>query len=442
MPRRNLFVLLIVSVVAVACHLKVDRNARILAYAIDQIEQRSLHEIDEQALFEGAMEGMIRRLDDDYSAYINPEKAKEFEQSLNKQFGGVGIVVALPEESRQLTVINPLLDSPAYEAGVRAGDKILQIDGQSTKGLSLQDCVGRMQGDPGDPVVLTILHQDEDEPVRIKIVRAIISVDTVLGDTRAADGSWNFFLEGHDSQEGHGALEERERIGYLRINSFAGKTADELRRAVRWLVEHKMRGLILDLRNNPGGFLDQAVEICDLFVDSGIIVTTRRRGGRVYQTFQARQEGTYRDFPIAVLVNGYSASASEIVAACLQDHHRAVVVGQRTYGKGTVQELIYLEDGQGVLKLTTSSYWRPSEKDIDRRKGAGEDEDWGVRPDDGYEVIVQSDEFTKLVVERLRRDVYKPAEAEDEGSQQKNDKVEPPVDRQLQKAVEYIEGAL
>ena len=437
MPRRNLFVLLTISVVAVACHLKVDRNARILAYAMDQIEQRSLHEIDEQALFEGAMEGMIRRLDDDNSAYINPEKAKEFEQSLNKQFGGVGVVVALPEESRQLTVINPLLDSPAYEAGVRAGDKILQIDGQSTKGLSLQDCVGRMQGDPGDPVVLTILHQGEDEPVQIKVVRAIISVDTVLGDTRAADGSWNYFLGGHDSLEGHG------RIGYLRINSFAGKTADELRRAVRWLVEHKMRGLILDLRNNPGGFLDQAVEICDLFVDSGVIVTTRRRGGRVYQTFQARQEGTYRDFPIAVLVNGYSASASEIVAACLQDHRRAVVVGQRTYGKGTVQELIELEGGQGVLKLTTSSYWRPSGKDIHRRKGAGEDEDWGVRPDEGYEVIVQSDEFTKLAIARLRRDAYKPADDPvDDDSQQKDGKPEPPVDRQLQKALEYIEEAL
>jgi carboxyl-terminal processing protease len=325
-------------------------------------------------------------------------------------------------------VMSPLFGSPAYEAGILAGDQILKIDGQATQGLSLKDAVERLRGKLGEPVTLTVLHEGKKEPVDLTIVRAVIKVNTVLGDTRNADGSWNFFLQG------------RDRIGYLRITSFAENTADEMREALQWLVDHQMQGLILDLRNDPGGFLDKAVEICDMFIDSGVIVTTRRRHGEVCQTFEATGSGAHSGFPMAVLINKFSASASEIVAACLQDHNRAVLVGQRTFGKGTVQELIHLEAGQGVLKLTTASYWRPSGKNINRHKGAGEKDDWGVRPNPGYQVMIEGDALTKLALERVRRDVFQPTN----GNRAKASEEESltTIDPQLAKAVEYVDAEI
>ena len=177
-------------------------------------------------------------------------------------------------------------------------------------------------GSPVSRVTITIQHKGEEEPVELTIIRAIIQVDTVLGDTRNVDGSWNFFLEGND------------KIGYLRINTFAENTAGELREALEWLVEHDMQALILDLRDDPGGLLNAAVDVCDMFIESGVIVSTRGRDGHIIRAEEATPGDTFTDFPMAVLVNHMSASASEIVAACLQDHKRAIIVGQRTWGKG------------------------------------------------------------------------------------------------------------
>jgi carboxyl-terminal processing protease len=368
------------------------------------------------------MEGMVDRLDE-YSAFIPPKELSEFQETVEQEFGGVGIEVLFDPQRRQLTVIRPLVGTPAHAAGIRAGDKILRIDDQSTQGLSIDDAVARMRGAPGDPVTLVVLHEGEEEPVEIKIVRAIIRVDTVLGDTRTADGSWNFFLEGDES------------IGYLRINAFAEKTGEELREALRQM-RPDMRGLILDLRDNPGGWLKAAVEVSDMFVDSGVIVTTRRRDRSIKKSFTTKAKGTFRDFPMAVLVNHYSASASEIVAACLQDYQRAVIVGQRTWGKGTVQEPIYLEGGQGVLKLTTASYWRPNGKNIHRGKDAEENDDWGVIPDEGYQVVVEGEDLARLRLWRYRRDGYKPPHEAEPPDDQPDRSLED--DKQLLKAVEYI----
>ncbi len=216
----------------------------------------------------------------------------------------------------------------------------------------------------------------------------------------------------------------------------AEDTVDEMRAALDWLVDHGMQALILDLRNDPGGLLRAATDVCDVFIDSGVIVTKRGRDARNEEIVRATAKGAYKDFPLAVLVDHGSASASEIVAACLQDHRRAVIVGQRTFGKGTVQEIIDLKTTQSALRLTIASYWRPSGKNIHRTADAGEDDVWGVTPNEGYEVIVEGEELRRLREWRRRRDM--PANAKRPG----DEPAEPFVDRQLAKAVEYIEGQL
>ncbi|NQT15078.1 MAG: S41 family peptidase [Planctomycetes bacterium] len=427
MPRRNTILIVGVAIVCLMCASRSSRSGRILVYAMDQIGLRSLEEVKQRELLEGALEGMMRRLDD-YSAYIPPDVLAKFQESLDSEFGGVGTEIMLDPETKQLTVASPLVGTPAYEAGVCAGDKILRIDGKSTQGLSIQDAADRMRGKPGDPVTLTILHLGDDEPEEIEIVRAIIRVDTVLGDTRNADGSWEYLLEGH------------EGIGYVRINSFAEQTDAELGKALETLLEGGAKGLILDLRNDPGGMLGAAIRVCDLFVDSGVIVTTRRRDGQIQDGYTATEEGTYGEFPMAVLVNGYSASASEIVAACLQDRDRAVVVGERTFGKGTVQELIGLEAKQGVLKLTVASYWRPSGKNIHRRSDDEEDDEWGVTPNEGYEVKLDEEQLVEVFAARVRRDASKLNH--ENGSDMEDAPAVVDVDLQLAKAVEYLEEAI
>ena len=248
----------------------------------------------------------------------------------------------------------------------------------------------------------------------------MVQVETVRGDTRNADGSWNFFLPGH------------ERIGYVRITGFAEKTSADLRKALDWLTAHHMRGLVLDLRDNPGGLLDTAKEVCDMLISSGVIVSTRGRDKQVLSVVKASGKGPFTDFPLAVVINQNSASASEIVAACLQDHHRATIVGQRSYGKGTVQELIDLGDRRGELKLTVASYWRPSEKNIHRRHGATDDDVWGVLPDEGCKVLVSDADHKQYFRWRQERDVYGPAG-------ETKHPPEPLVDRPLEKAVECVE---
>jgi len=423
MPRRNLHILLALTVISLICANKVSRHGRVLIYAMDQINTLYLEKIDEQTLFEGAMGGMLSRLDE-YSEYIGPAALSEFQETIDSQFGGVGIEILLDPDTKQLTVASPLVGSPAYEAGIQAGDKVLRIDGHSTQGLSLADAAERMRGEPGQAIVLTILHQGQNEPVDVSVVRDVIHVDTVVGDTRNADGSWNFFLEGQD------------HIGYVRLNSFSELTEKELQKALSRLVKQNMKGLILDLRNNPGGLLTSAVNICQMFVKKGVIVTTRDRNGEIETVYQADGSAAYTDFPIVVMVNQFTASASEILAACLQDHQRAVIVGQRSFGKGTVQEILDLEPGQGVLKLTMASYWRPNGKNIHRRLNS---QSWGVSPDKGCEVVVDGQELAKLLRWRNQRDLYKPnGTAGASGSSQPETYVDP----QLAKALDSLKWAL
>jgi carboxyl-terminal processing protease len=274
-----------------------------------------------------------------------------------------------------------------------------------------------MRGRPGDPVKLLVRHADELDPVDITIVREVIVVQSVLGDTRREDGAWEYHLE------------QDPRIGYLRITTFGKHTVEELQNI---LADSPYEALLIDLRGNAGGLLNAAVETCDLFIATGPIVSTRGREGVVRHTYPATgQTAVESEMPIAVLVNGFSASASEIVSACLQDYGRAVVVGDRTWGKGTVQNILEMEGGQSALRLTTATYWRPSGENIHRHKEADETEAWGVRPNEGFEVVYDEEEAMRVFEDRRARDINRRATPE-----------EPVVDRQLERALDYLDETL
>jgi carboxyl-terminal processing protease len=288
---------------------------------------------------------------------------------MDQEFVGIGVEVEGPPAVEELRVVSPVYGSPAFRAGMRAGDVILEIEGVSTKTMDINAAVKRMKGLPGTRVTLLIRHVGEEQPIRLVVQRELIHTKSVLGDTIRQDGQWNYFLA------------SEPRIGYVRITTFGEQTASELREVLQF-KDHPIDALILDLRGNVGGLLEAAVETCDMFIDEGVIVSTRGRHADDERTYSATADGTILDpaITMVVLADRYSASASEIVAACLKDHQRAVVVGQRTWGKGTVQNVIPLERGTSAIKLTTASYWCPSGKNIHRSRNATEEDDWGVRP--------------------------------------------------------------
>ncbi len=421
MPHRNLLVLLAAALASIVCHQRVETNryGRVLVGAMREIEQRYVEPVEPVDLFEGAMAGMVEQLNDPHSQFVTSRNLQRFNESLNQEFGGVGMEVSQDPKTRQIRVVAPVYGTPAYEAGIRSGDRIVRIEGRGTHGLSLSDAVRLMRGKPGTTVTVEVLRAGEEEPVELSIRREQIPIDTILGDTRNPDGTWNFTVEGHPE------------IGYVRVNAFSSETAADLRKVLERLLEEGMQKLVLDLRDDPGGLLDAAIEISDMFLREGLIVSVRRRNDT--ETYSATQRDTLPDFPMVVLVNQNSASASEIVAACLKDHGRAKIAGQRTYGKGTVQQVIDLEAGQGALKLTTASYWRPSGRNINRKLDSTDEDDWGVRPSPGLKVELDQEEFGRLRAWRLRRGV-----PNENGTPAGEDEDADFVDRQLQRALEYL----
>ncbi len=403
MPRRNLAWLLGIAAVAVfgfAVSHSAPSRERDKDYALVQLVVDVLHEVRhkyvsdvdperERKLVEDMINGGLERLDP-HTTYINPREFKQFTKQSKGKFGGIGVQIGYDRQNRgALSVISPMVGTPAYDAGVLAGDLILKIDGKSTENMRLSEAVDVIQGDPGQKITLTVLHEGSRDPVDLEMKRAEIQVQAVLGDKRKADNSkeWDYFLDAES------------KIGYLRLTAFSETAAQELRDALAQLRKQGMRGLVLDMRNNPGGLLRAAVEISNVFLAEGRIVSTKGRNHRD-EVYDARPgqallpDGTC---PMAVLVNRYSASASEIVAAALQDHKRAVVVGERTYGKGSVQNIIEMESHTSALKLTTASYWRPSNKNIHRFPDAKETDEWGVAPNDA------GDTLTAQSIDALRK---------------------------------------
>jgi carboxyl-terminal processing protease len=389
--------------------------------------------------------GGLERLDP-HSQYINPKDWKQFEKTSEGKFGGIGIQVGYDRQSRgQLTVISPMVGTPAYKAGILAGDLIIKIDGKSTENMRLSEAIDLIQGKPGDPITLTVLHEGTKESVDIPLKRDTIKIENVTGDLRKPDNpeQWELFLD----KKTYGV----DRVGYIRLNTFSKMAADEMRAAVMQLQNDGAQGLIIDLRNNPGGLLQAAVEIADLFLEKGRIVSTKGRNEKE-EIYDAKAEGTLmlpaEKYPIVILVNKYSASASEILSAALQDHGRAVIVGERSYGKGSVQNIIKMEGGTSALKLTTASYWRPSGKNIHRFPDSKDSDEWGVKPDAGFEVPMKDEERLEYMLYRNDRDVVRSKKEkgdesgtkEEKKSEKKSDKDDkkPFTDRVLEKAIEHI----
>lgn len=391
---------------------------RLFADTLDQVERNYVKDVSKRELMEAAIRGMMGKLDQ-HSNYIPPEEMDRFKSEVESEFGGVGIQVST--EGGQLRVISPIYGSPAYRAGVLAGDTIVKIEDKPTRGLTIDDCIKLLKGKVGTSVNVTVKHLKDGSEEQVKLTRETIRVDTVLGDLRNEDDTWNYYFD------------QGKQIGYIRITSFGRHTTEDLSKVMKQLSEKGLKGLIVDLRFNPGGLLTSAIEISDLFVAEGDIVSTEGRS-TPKRSWTARKAGTYEGFPMAVLVNRYSASASEIVSACLQDHNRAVIIGERTWGKGSVQNIIQLEDGKSAMKLTTAGYRRPNGKNIHRFEGASETDEWGVKPNDGYDLRLSDAEIAEVVTARRQRDILRKLAEDEKPAELK--------DRQLQKAVEYITAKL
>lgn len=339
-------------------------------------------EPDAAKMQEAAISGMLETLDDPYTVWIPPRLEKDFDKQLRGSYVGIGAEIEVVDD--RLRIISPLEDSPSLDAGVRAGDVVLDIDGTDTLGLTSQECIDLLIGVEGTPVTMQVRHVDGIEE-SLEIIRRRIETRSVKGIRRAGEG-WDHML---DPDEG---------IGYIRLTQFTERTIEEMRGALDQLDAAGTKAIVLDLRFNGGGTLDGAIDVADLFLDRGVIVSVRDRDGDG-RKWTATAEPDDHLIPIVVLVNDGSASASEIVAGALQDNGRAKILGERSFGKGSVQEVRPLPDDRGTLKMTTARYYLPKGRNPDRR---GDVEVWGVDPDPGFVIDLDNAEYAKIVENRRR----------------------------------------
>ncbi|MFB0970503.1 MAG: S41 family peptidase [Pseudomonadales bacterium] len=310
---------------------------RVFAEAFNRISEAYVEEIDDRTLLENAIKGMLSQLDP-HSAYLDRETFSDLQENTTGNYGGLGLEVSM--EGGFLRVVSPMDDTPAERAGIQAGDLIIQLGDSPVKGLSLNDSIESMRGEPGSEVKLTVLRDGESKPQEIVLTREVIKIASVR----------HRFVE--------------EGYGYLRIAQFQSGTGAEVDKAIKKLAaERNLTGLIMDLRNNPGGVLQSAVEVSDLFIDEGLIVYTTGRLANADLRFSATTPDSTKGLPMVVLVNEGSASASEIVAGALQDHGRAVIMGVNTFGKGSVQTVLPLNNDKAI-KLTTALYFTPNGRSI------------------------------------------------------------------------------
>ncbi len=310
------------------------RQLNLFGDVFERVRAEYVEEVTDEELIEAAIRGMLTSLDP-HSSYLSPENFDEMQVQTRGEFGGLGIEVTM--EEGYVKVVSPIDDTPADRAGIMAGDYITHLDGEGVLGLTLGDAVERMRGPVNTDIVLTVVREGADEPLEITVTRDIITIKSVR---------WNI----------------EDKVGYVRLSSFTENSEDGLIEALEGMdaeLGDELQGIVLDLRNNPGGLLDQAIAVSDVFLDKGEIVSTRGRRDDSTQRFNARPGDLAHGLPVVVLINSGSASASEIVAGALQDHQRAIIMGTQSFGKGSVQTIIPLP-GHGAMRLTTARYYTPS----------------------------------------------------------------------------------
>jgi len=447
MPPRNLFLVLLASATCIANWTFAGRviPGRRFNEVVALIEREHVAPARTDELVEAAITAAVGRLDE-HSEYLRGERLEAVAASLGQEFVGVGLDLEPDPAGGEPVVVRPLRDSPAWQARVSPGTRVVAVNGVATRGRSLAEVAEALRGPRGSVVALrlgepatasttldpTAAGSDSPaDPARrgereVVLVRDLVRMESVLGDRRRHDGSWEW------------RLADAPHVGLVRITGFGDRTAAEFRAALAGMSPAvdaplpPLTALVIDLRENPGGLLAAAVEICDELLDAGLIVTTRSRSsGAAEPVRRAGKGAALPGVPIAVLVDGLTSSAAEIVAACLQDHRRAVVVGSRTFGKGTVQSILPLAGGREQLKLTTAEYLRPSGAPLHRRSDDGPAVPWGVSPDPGLEHAPTGAALERLAAWRRRRDAPPP---HPEGP--------PPcaVDEVLRKAVDHLRG--
>jgi carboxyl-terminal processing protease len=372
------------------------QGLKIFSDVIELVEKNYVDEVEPKTLIENAIQGMVSSLDP-HSSLLTPEGYKELQIDTHGEFTGIGIHVTM--RNNLVTVISPIEGTPAYRAGIKAGDKIVKVDGTPTE--DLRDAVKRMRGPKGTEVKITVIRENEPKPLDFSLIRDVIPIHSVK------------------------ATQLQPGYGYVWVTHFRENTYDDLVTALNKLESKNkpMKGLVLDLRDNPGGVLDQAIRISDLFLDDGIIMTSKGRHKRHNRTYSANGAGKSRDYPMVVLINGGSASASEIVAGALQDQKRALIIGTTSFGKGSVQAIENLRDGY-ALKYTIARYYTPSGRSIQAK---------GVEPDITvlHSILQEEPEDPNSLLKE--RDLANHLEAEPNSTQKKETQKDKPDPKEAQK---------
>jgi carboxyl-terminal processing protease len=380
------------------------KELELFSDAVSIIRADYVEEKKSKELIYGALKGMLASLDP-YSQFMDPDTYNEMKVETEGEFGGIGIEITLKDDL--LTIISPIDDTPAYKAGLKAGDKIVKIDGSVTKDLTLIDAVKKLRGKPGTDVNIIILRESEKKLMEFTITRSIIKIASIKKAEMLESG-----------------------IGYIRLAEFQENTPRDLSDALKKLEAENLKGLVLDLRNNPGGLLDVAVDVAGKFLEEGKgVVSTKGRVETQNLEFKSKNKNNHLNYPIAVLINGGSASASEIVAGALQDHKRALIIGTKSFGKGSVQTVVPMSDGSAV-RLTTSKYFTPKGRSIH-----GE----GIMPDIVIEYEERSPKDKEVDKETvlLEKLMEKKEKTEQEKAEEKKKKE---LDNQLLRALDVLKG--
>jgi carboxyl-terminal processing protease len=410
MHQRNLLIIAIVvpgCLLAFAAQDQTGQGKR-FAEVVQQINKRHFQPVDSEQLFNAAMDGVFRTLDD-RSKFIESTNLKDYNKELKKEFAGIGVELDANPETGKISVVAPVFGGPAWRAGIRSGDLIDSVNGIDASSLALSEIVAQFRGEVGSAVNLRVRKaraSDTDSLVfqDITIRRQNIAIESIRGDRRLPSGAWDWWLEGAPN------------IAYLRISYFSKQTGSQCSDILHDLADENkdLEGLVIDLRGNAGGVLESGVSVCDLFLEDELVVaiTNARTGGHsdrkpIQQEWRATPGKMLEGVPIAILIDEFTANVSEVVAACLQDHSRATIVGSRSFGNASIQTTTALSSGAGAIRLTTNQYQRPSGSQLNRLITSQDTDEWGVRPNSGFAFSPTRQQLENWISWRRERDLVR-----------------------------------